>query len=266
MNQGIQITGRLSLLLLLVMVAQSCQRSKMPTQSRNLELTRHENASRLLSPGMGTIGLIENDSLKIFYLNEYFLWQEDPASGFAIPVPNDGLLAMGSGMIALKTGRNLSFFRMTDDFHWENLQGYDFPLPRKYSHIMAVRMPWEMGVIAIETGGFLDFYYHDEVLGWQLDETARIAVPEGIIQYFSLGGMTVAIVDRGLLGVYYLHAAGDWRFLDEHVLELPPGYEAVLPYEPGIIAVLLDNRLVFHELDLENEVWIVDEAMDFVLP
>lgn len=237
-----------------------------PTPDINIEQAGHPVASRILAPGMGTIGLIEDGKVYVYYVNEHQKWILDKLSQFEIPSGNAGLLALGTGTIGVIQNRAIAFYQLDAYNHWVANPRYHFELPRQYERIIGVRMPWEMGMVVIESKGMLDFYYFDESGHWVLDETATFHIPEGIDHCFSLGDMTIAIADKEKLGVYYLHPEGYWDFVEEFVLQLPEGYEAIIPWETGFIAVLMGNTLEFFRLDPENDRWLYLEEMAFVLP
>jgi hypothetical protein len=242
----------------------ACQPGGIP--NINLEQKDHPVASQILSPGMGTIGIIKEGTVHIFFMNEDFEWEEDKRSAFSIPEKNDGLLATGNGTIGVLRGRRMHFFRLNDNNDWKVQKDLELRFPRRQQSVIAIKMPWEMGQVAFHWDGYLEFFYHDAVKGWTHDETATFALPPGIDRYLSLGNMTVAVSDENSLGVYHLHPEGGWIFLKDHVLQLPRGYEAIIPFEPGVIAVLIDDKLSFYALDARQGAWILDEDMGFMIP
>jgi hypothetical protein len=248
----------------LLLMTASCKREK--NKNINIEQAGHPVASRILAPGMGTVGLIQEGKVYVYFLNEQYRWVLDKLSQFNIPEKNEGLLAMGIGTIGVVEGREIHFFSLDAYNTWVSDERFRFTLPRSYDRILSVKMPWELGFIALEINGFVEFFYFDESGNWVHDETAVFAIPEGIKHYFSLGNMTMAVVDDHRLGVYSLNQEGGWEFLDDYVLRLPGGYDAIIPWEPGIMAVLIDESLEFFELDLDEGRWVMDEAMRFVLP
>lgn len=252
------------ILLAAVSLLPSCRRTA--NRNQNVEQAGHAEASRILAPGMGTVGLIQDGKVYVYFLNDQHRWVLDKMSQFNIPEKNDGLLAMGIGTIGVIDGRAVHFYHLDAYNEWVREDRFRFDLPRSYDRIISVRMPWELGIIALEINGYLEFFYFGESDAWVHDETAVFAIPEGIGHYFSLGDMTIAVVDDHRLGVYFLNEQGAWEFMDDQVLRLPGGYEAVIPWEPGIIAVLVDGALEFFQLDLYGGQWITDTAMRFELP
>jgi hypothetical protein len=252
------------LLFAAVALLPSCREAS--TKNQNIEQDGHPVASRILAPGMGTVGLVQDDKVYVYFLNEQHRWVLDKLSQFNIPEKNEGLLAMGIGTIGVIQGRELHFYRLDAYNNWVSDERFLFELPRSYDRIFSIKMPWELGLIGLEINGFLEFFYFDESDVWVHDETAVFSIPEGIEQYFSLGNMNIAVVDDHRLGVYYLNEVGKWEFMEEHVLRLPGGYDAIIPWEPGIIAVLIDGVLEFFELDLVEGRWVTDGDMRFELP
>lgn len=247
-----------------ILLTNACKRER--NTNINIEQTGHPVASRILAPGMGTVGLIQEGKVYVYFLNEQHRWVLDKMSQFNIPEKNEGLLAMGIGTIGVIDGRDIHFFNLDAYNNWVSDARFRFSLPRSYDRVISVKMPWELGMIGLEIGGYVEFFYFDESDNWVHDETAVFAIPDEIQQYFSLGSMTMAVVDDHRLGVYFLNPEGQWEFLDDLVLRLPGGYDAIIPWEPGIIAVLIDETLEFYQLDLAEGRWLTDEAMRFLLP
>ena len=257
-------TRHLALLAALLILAISCKREDHHTNA-NVELAHHPEARHILAPGMGTLGIIENSAVTVYYLSEKNLWIQDKTSQFIIPEDNRGLIALGMGNLGVIREEYMHVYRLDQENRWRQDEAYSLKLPRRYQRMIAVKMPWEMGVVAFEMNGFLEFFYYDERYQWIHDETASFRIPEGIDDYFSMGNMTVAVTHENKLGVYFIHPEGDWRFLDEMVLQLPEGYQAIIPFEPGVIAVLLNGYLRFYELNLATGSWTTDPDMDFGL-
>ncbi len=250
----------LSMLLLTL----ACQREPA---NINIEQKSNPVAEKIMAPGMGTIGLISDQEMFVYFLNETSQWIKDRTSQFQIPEDNQGLLALGMGHLGVLHEEQLNVYRLDQENQWKAEERYTFTLPRRYDRIMAVKMPWEMGILAFEMNGFLEFYYFDNNNQWRHDETASFRIPEGIDDYFSMGNMTIAVTSDNKLGIYFLHPEGDWRFLDEEslVLQLPAGHEAIIPFEPGTMALLQDSVLSFYQIDLENNRWLQDRVMDFYI-
>ncbi len=252
--------------LLMLALLWSCGRRDEPSNI-NLEQKHNESTQLLLAPGMGSIGLISDGSVHIHYFHESGKWQIDKDLRFDIPRNNQGLLAMGMGTLAVLQDDSLNFFRLTALNTWEYEEYLTFWLPENYDRLLAMKMPWEVGIIAIETDGILDFYYfYDNE--WQHDPTASFLIPSGITSYYMTGDMTIAVVDDQKLGLYYLGPDDGWDFLDHEafVLLLPEGYQGIIPFEQHMIAVLIDNRLVFYGIDLEDDRWLFFEDLHFDLP
>lgn len=252
--------------LLLVLFIWSCGVHEKPSDI-NLEQQHNEATQRILAPGMGAIGLISEGSVHIHYFHESGKWQIDESLHFDLPENNQGLLAMGVGTIAVVQDGFLNFFRLNALNTWQHEEYLTFRLPVNYDRLLAMKMPWEVGIIAIETDGILDFYYfYDDE--WQHDPTASFSIPRGISSYYLTGDMTIAVVDGQKLGLYYLGPEDGWEFLDHDafVLLLPEGYKGIVPFEQQMIAVLIDNRLVFYGVDLEDDRWILFEDLHFDLP
>ncbi|MDR4988583.1 MAG: hypothetical protein RG741_07085 [Bacteroidales bacterium] len=255
----------LALALMLVAI-QSCKRQDIQT-NRNLEQAHRPELSHIMAPGMGTVGLIREGSIHIYYMDETGQWFADESSRFDIPENNRGVLAMGMGTIAVKQDKALDFYRLNPFNVWEKEAYLSFQLPKKHDRLMAMKMPWEIGIIAVETEGRVDFYYfYDQ--SWQYDPTASFTLPSGIKEYYPAGDMTLAVIYDDKLGLYYLSPEAGWQFMDQesYVLKLPEGYEGVVPYERRTIAVLKENSLLFYALDTENDRWVMLRDLKFDLP
>ncbi len=252
------------LFLAILLLAVSCKKTGSP--DINLEQSGHPLASKILAPGMGTVGLIQDRKVFVYFLNENYRWVLDKLSQFTIPEKNQGLIAMGIGTIGVIEDKQIKFYSLDAYNNWVSEERFTFELPKSYDRLVSVKMPWEIGILALEDNGFLEFYYLNQEGHWFHDETAVFEIPQGINNYFSLGNMTIAVVDDHRLGLYYLHPEGGWEFMDDYVLRLPEGYDAIIPWEPGIMAVLIGKVLEFYELDLIEERWIMDEDMRFELP
>lgn len=255
-------TIKACLLVVFFMFTAACSRTD---SNLNVEQAHNLQAQHILAPGMGTIGLIQNQQVYVYYLNEQHQWILDKTSQFNIPDDNNGLIALGMGNLGVVGDDQISVYRLDQENKWMQEEKYSFTLPRRYKRMLAVKMPWEMGVLAFEMNGRLEFYYYDEQNNWNHDETASFIIPDGIDDYFSMGNMTIAVIHENKLGLYYLHPEGDWRFLDQDhlVLKLPEDQQGVIPFEPGTIALLRDNQLNFYMLNTDEKRWVMDPAMSF---
>lgn len=250
----------------LVLFLAGCGRQETPSDI-NLEQAHNPQAQHILAPGMGTIGLISEGSIHIYFPCENGGWLPDESSRFDIPENNHGVLAMGMGTIAVAEGKTLCFYRLDAFNQWQHQEYLDFDLPDKYDRLMAMKMPWEIGVIGVEQGGIVDFYYFYDK-SWQYDPTASFMIPSGISSYYPAGDMTIAVVDGHKLGIYYLTPDDGWEFMDiaSYVLLLPDGFEGIIPYDKRTIAVLRAGNLYFFSLDTENDRWVVQGDLHFNLP
>ncbi len=241
--------------------------SRMQTNNVNLEQAHNPLSAHMIAPGMGTIGLIAEDAINIFFPEDVRTWLQDEASRFDLPQPNSGILATGMGTIGVVNKGVLHFYRLDAANQWSRLDWADFSLPRRYDRIIAMKMPWEMGVLGLESNGLVDFYFFYDG-EWQVDPSASFTIPKGIDSYYPLGDMTLAVVQNNKLGIYYLGPEDGWEFLDHEpfVLLLPDNFKGIIPYEPGKIAVLLDNKLGFYQLDLYDDRWIRLADLEFHLP
>ncbi len=251
---------------IIMLVFASCGRREMPSDI-NLEQAHNPMAQHIMAPGMGTVGLISEGSIHIYFPGEGVGWQPDENSRFDIPENNRGVLAMGMGTVAVAEGKKLNFYRLDAFNQWQQQEHLGFDLPEKYERLITMKMPWEIGVIGIEKDGIVDFYYFYDK-SWQYDPTASFVIPTGILSYYPAGDMTIAVVDGHKLGIYYLTPDEGWEFMDidSYVLLLPDGYEGIIPYEKQTIAVLRDNKLIFFSLDLENDRWVILNDLHFNLP
>ena len=244
----------------------SCTR-EAPLADINLEQVHRPSMHHIMAPGMGTIGIIRDGNVDIYYYDESGEWLPDKASRFSIPEDNRGIIAMGMGTIAVAQNRMLHFYRLNSYNRWQEEDYLQFRLPSKYDRLTVMKMPWEIGVIAIETDGILEFYFfYDDA--WQHDPTASFVIPQGISDYYPAGDMTIAVVDQQKLGLYFLGPEEGWDFMDHDafVLLLPDGYAGILPYDRQKIAVLADRSLHFFAIDLEHDRWISLSELQFDLP
>ncbi len=244
----------------------SCRRDA-PTPGINLEQVHRPAMQNIVAPGMGTIGIISDGYINIYYFDESGDWLPDQASRFKIPEGNNGVLAMGMGTIAVVQDQMLHFYQLNAFNRWQEEDYLKFRLPSKYDRLMAMKMPWEIGVMAIETDGILEFFFfYDDA--WQHDPTASFVIPTGISDYYPAGDMTIVVVDQHKLGLYFLSPEEGWEFMDHEafVLLLPDEYRGIIPYDRHKIAVLVDNSLHFFAIDLEHDRWISVSALQFDLP
>lgn len=244
----------------------SCTREAPPADI-NLEQAHRPAMQHIMAPGMGTIGIISDGYINIYYFDESGEWLPDKASRFSIPEDNRGVLAMGMGTIAVAHDQTLHFYRLNSYNRWQEEDYLQFRLPSKYDRLTVMKMPWEIGVLAIETDGILEFYFfYDDV--WQQDPTASFVIPTGISDYFTIGDMTIAVIDQQKLGLYFLGPEEGWEFLDHEafVLLLPDGYDGIMAYDRQQIGVLADSSLHFFAIDLERDRWISLHGLQFDLP
>ncbi len=252
------------LIVLMFFMMAACQKKQ---SSINLEQINNKKAHHIITPGMSSMGIIRDEKVYVYYLNESRVWVLDRVSQFDIPRHNEGLLSAGMGTIAVLRKGRLFFYNMDATLSWDGNYEMTMPLPEKYKRITAMKMPWQRGVIAIEEpAGLINFYYLDETKRWKTDDKARFVLPAGIDYYVMMGGMDIAIVSERKLGVYKLEFDGQWTFQDDMVLTLPHNTDAVLSYEPGTIAVLTGNVIQFFEADFENRHWVLDDTMNFTIP
>lgn len=260
--------AHISALLLLLALA-ACQPKPLP--NINLEVAHNAAAHHIISPGMGWLGLISEKEIYMYYFSHNYSWEVDNVNPFVIPEKNIGVLGMGFGSIGVVKRNRMDIYLQDQDGKWVKDDRYGFDLPRGYDRIFTVKQEWELAIIGLEFNGRLEFYYFDRESGkWLRDETATFMLPPGIEDYFSMGNMTVAVLGDNKLGLYYLHPNADWVFAENYVLSLPENRLGVIPFEPGIIAVLEpfgeEKRMQFYQLDVNSSMWIIDETMNFYLP
>lgn len=251
--------------LLALLIVAGCKEKTV--RSVNIEQLGNPLAEKILAPGLGTIGLINEDKVFTYFLNEEGAWMLDKLSQFNIPEDNQGLLALGLGTMGVVQDTQIHFYRLDANNEWVSEPRLTFDLPAKYDRIFSVKMPWELGLIAIAYEGIITFYYREENGAWILDETASFALPPDILNYFSLGDMTIAVTDQNhKMGFYFLNPEGSWEFADQYVLQLPVGYQAIIPWESSIIAVLMGQGLEFYAFTPDEGGWLNYEDMAFTLP
>jgi hypothetical protein len=251
----------LPLILLALVISFSCRRQE---GNINLEQQHRPGAHHFIAPGLGTLGMIQDQKVFTFFLNENLSWIMDKNTQFNIPEYSEGLISLGMGYMGVKTNGSLEIYRLDQENRWVHDPGYSFKLPRRYKRINAVMMPWEMGVLAFEINGYLEFYYFDDNQ-WRHDETASFRIPEGVDDYVSLGSMTIGVIFEDKLGICYLDPQGVWKFVDneDFILLLPDDYQGIIPFEPGVIAMLRPNQISFYQIDDEELGWVTEPAMDF---
>ena len=251
--------------LLMVASVYSCKEESVPL---NLEQINSPRTQKIIAPGNNSIGFIQDDEIRFYYLTERYVWRLDKTSTFKIPFPTQGLLSFGMGTIAVLRDNTLYFYYLDSSHQWPQTHDLILPLPSGYSRVSAMRMPWQHGVAAVETKtGVVEFYYLDENKRWQTDETATFVLPSGIDDYIMLGGMDIGIISDNKIGVYRLELDGSWVFDEDMVLRLPENTIGVLSFDPGLITVLTDdNMLYFFEADFDRGLWIFDDTMNFPMP
>lgn len=234
----------------------------------NLEQAHNPKSAHIMAPGLGTIGIIEDDQLFVYYLNESHRWILDKVSQFEIPENSSGMLALGMGFLGVLQERVMHFYFLDAENQWARDDEVMFVLPQNYKRISTMRMPWDVGQIVLEESeGLLGFYYIDESGRWLRDETAGFILPAGIDDYLMLGAMEIGIIRDNKLGVFRLNDEGEWLLDDDTVLTLPSDTQAVLSFEPGTIAVLnSENTLNFYDHDPMSGKWLFDATMNFTIP
>lgn len=241
-----------------------------PKGNTNIEFEDTPKAAHLVFPGLGWIGVIENDSVSLQLFSGEKGWVPDNVAPFGIPQPNQGILGMGLGSIGVINNDTMQIYIQEMGGSWERAPAYFFVLPEGYRRVFTLKQEWELAVVGIEFAkGRLEFFYFDHYSGaWTQDETASFNLPSGIDAYFSLGNMTLAITDRNSLGVYVLHEEGSWHFASEHVLDLPENM-GVVPFEPGIIGVIKKiaetYQMHFYQLDVQTNRWVTDQTMTYTI-
>lgn len=254
----------LSLLVLALLVfSLGC---KQKDTSFNLE-QKHNSAGRdIVAPGLGTIGLVRDQQVFVYYLSENHSWILDKVSQFDLPENNAGLLAMGMGVMGVLQDGALYFYYLNAENKWTRDVDTRFEVPARFHRISSMRMAWELGFIALEEKkGLIDFYYLTEDLNWVKDETATFAVPRQADDYVMMGGMVIGLIQDGRLSLHYLDNEGQWRQDEKTLLKMPESYQAVFSFEAGTIAILEEQVLRFYEIDPQSDQWIIDETMNFHL-
>ncbi|MFW5758210.1 MAG: hypothetical protein ACOCYO_05960 [Bacteroidota bacterium] len=256
---------QLYIFLFVLIVIFSCQRNQ---SSLNLAQKDNPDAQKLIALGLGTMGVIHSNQIYVHFLNENNEWVIDENSQFTLPEKNQGVISMGMGVIGVVEENTIFFYYLDAENKWVKDDEVTYSLPEDFLSISAMRMNWELGMLALEqTEKVIDFFYLDEFGKWKRDETARFVLPVNIDNYVVLGEMEVAIIQDQRLGVYNLNnIEAKWEFDENMVLKLPDDFQAVISFEPGTIGVLDQNRVVkFYEKDSQNQVWVLDESMNFYL-
>jgi hypothetical protein len=240
---------------------------KQQPSSVNLEQVHSKKGSKIISLGLGTIGMIQDQEIYVYFLNESHSWILDKVSQFQIPEKNQGILALGMGIIGILDDGVMNFYYMNSENLWSRDRDVMFVVPKGFNRLTSMKLPWEVGLIAVEDKkGVIGFYYLNENAHWVKDETAEFTIPPGTKDYVMIGGMEIGIISDNKLGIYQLNDLGEWQFLDGLVLSLPDNYDAVLSFEPGTIGILSGNSLQFFEINTYNKSWVYDHTMDFLIP
>jgi len=232
----------------------------------NAEQAHNPAAQHLIAPGFGTVGVIQDGIISIWFQGEDLGWQVDEQSRFSIPENNEGVLAMGLGIFGVVMNNSLHFYSINDQNEWEEEEHLRFDLPRRYDRLTAMRMPWQMGGIGIEHGGAVEFYFLEDDQ-WEQDDAASFVIPSDIRAYYPMGEMTIAIADEEKLGLYYF-AEGEWDFMDHDpfVLSLPENHQGIIPMDDRYIGILDEEKIDFYQLDLDNDRWVTLTGLHFELP
>lgn len=233
----------------------------------NLEQTHNLQTQHIIAPDNGTIGIISNGAVDMYYHDNKDGWVADQAARFLIPENNKGILSMGMGTIGVVIDDILTFFRIDAFNQWQKQELLGFKLPKRYDRLVSMHMPWEIGVLGVEHDGMVDFYFFYDG-EWHHDPTSRFTVPSGITSYYPTGDMTIAIVDKTKLGLYFLGPEDGWTFMDHDnfILRLHEDYKGIIPMGKSRMAVLEGQSLNFYALDLENDRWVVHSDLKFDLP
>lgn len=256
------------ILIILTMLLLGVGCKKQPS-AVNLEQAHNKHGQKIMAPGLGTIGVIHESQLFVYYLNESHKWILDKVSQFEIPEKNEGILALGMGFLGVVQDKVMHFYYLDAENNWVRDNEVVFVMPSKYERISTMRIPWDIGYITVENPkGVLQFYYLSEDARWVKDETVQFVLPQPLDDYMLLGGMEIAVIKDNKLGVYQLTDDAQWHFADDLVLSLPEDSKAVIAFEPGTIAVLVEDNttLRFFDLDFMDKRWVMDPGMDFSIP
>lgn len=253
-------------ILLAVMLAISGCSRPLPSDI-NLEQTHDPDGQQIIMPGMGTVGVIDEGQIIVYFQDQNGEWIPDHASTFTIPEHNNGVLALGMGTIGVLQQDSIHFFRLDSDDVWRKEPYISFEVPGDFDRLMAMKMPWDLGSIGVEKDGVIEFYsFYDEK--WQHDPTATFRIPSGISGCYPMGDMTMIVADNDKLGMYFLGPENGWEFMDHDafVLSLPENHTAIIPHERRQVAIRVNDTLQFFQLDLENDRWVVLGSLEFRLP
>ncbi len=232
----------------------------------NAEQMHNPAAQHLIAPGFGTVGLIHDGIIDIYFHGDDLDWQVDEQSRFTIPENNEGVLAMGLGVFGVVKNNNLHLYSINDQNQWEEEEHLRFDLPRRYERLTVMRMPWQIGAIGIENGGVVDFYFQEDDR-WEKDDAVSFVIPGDIRAYYPMGEMTMAIADKEKLGLYYF-AEDEWEFMghDPFILSLPEDYQGIIPMNDRYIGILDEGKIDFYQLDMANDRWVTLTGLHFELP
>ena len=257
----------ISLLLLsgfLAAINTSCKK-KESYSNINVEQKHNPEAHNILTPGMGTIGIIHDSVINVYFLNEHRVWILDKVSSFIIPKGNEGIIGVGLGHIGVIKDGIMNFYRLDARNLWVKEKDLLFVMPQQYDRIMVVNYPWEIGVIGIEADNQVEFFYLDGNI-WRKDETATFQVPDNIDDYFSIGSMNIAVVQDNFVSFFSLTESEGWKYHENYFLRLPAKHDALISYEQNVVGVLADGVIRFHEVEFFDPLWILDESMNFHVP
>jgi len=232
----------------------------------NVEQAHNPASQHIIAPGFGTVGLIGDGIIDIYFQGEDLDWQVDEQSRFPIPENNEGVLGMGLGIFGVIMNNTLHFYSMNNQNEWEEEEEMRFNLPRRYDRLTVMGMPWQIGAIGIENDGVVDFHFLDDDT-WEKNDAASFVIPADIRAYYPMGEMTIAIADEEKLGLYYF-AQDEWDFMDFDplILILPDDHKAIIPMDNRLIGILFDEKMDFYQLDLPNDRWVNLTGLDFELP
>ena len=203
----------------------SCNKKSEPI---NLELEGFPEASCLIGPGLGTLGVIKGSFVYTHYLTSDREWKLDRLSTFVIPAGAEGVLALGMGYLGVLNDNTIKIYYLDNDSEWKKFEGADFEIPSRYKRLFGVKFSYEMGMIALENNGNIFFYYLDEDLSWKLDETATFGVPDNTRQVCSLGNNIMGmVVENDVLFAYLNAEENKWEVDYEFSVHIPSGFEAV---------------------------------------
>ncbi len=182
-----------------------------------------ENNRGIVAMGNGIIGVVQNQTLTFYHLEDYQKWVVSDLPEFELPRRYKRLVSMEmsdrTACIGIEKDGRVFFYRTTGD-QWQQDERNTFLIPQGISGYY----PLGDLTIAIVDEQRLGLYFLDPEEGWDFMDIENFVLPlpaeyEGVIP---LDKRLISVLKDGTLMFYYLDLFEDrWVFLEDLYFELP---------------------------------------------